>query len=93
MKDYINIGPVPCEEDCAQVGREGYREQAVKECTRFIKLLRKTFGDEPPGLPELGWQSNGSTMTLALTARWSAGTRRKMSRRESMRFAVRMKCR
>ncbi len=49
MKDYINIGAVPCEEDCAQVGREGYREQAVKECKRFIELLRKTFGDEPEG--------------------------------------------
>ena len=49
MKDYINIGPVPCDEDCAQVGREGYREQAVEECSRFIKLLRKTFGDEPEG--------------------------------------------
>jgi hypothetical protein len=41
MMDYVNIGPVPCDEDCAQVGRKGYREQAVEECTRFIKLLRK----------------------------------------------------
>ena len=49
MRDYVNIGPVPCNEDCAQVGREGYREQAVKECMRFIKLLRKMLGDEPAG--------------------------------------------
>ncbi len=49
MKEYINIGPVPCDEDCAQVGQEGYAEQAIKECQRFIELLRKTFGGEPPG--------------------------------------------
>jgi hypothetical protein len=49
MKDYIVIGPVPCNEDYAQVGQDGYQEQAVEECTRFIDLLRKTFGDEPEG--------------------------------------------
>ena len=45
----MSIGPVPCEEDCAQVGQEKYRERAIDECKRFIQLLRKTFGDEPPG--------------------------------------------
>jgi len=49
MSDYVVIGPVPCDEDCAQVGRENYQEQAVEECMRFIELLRKTFGDEPEG--------------------------------------------
>jgi hypothetical protein len=49
MRSYISIGPVPCDEDCAQVGQENYREQAIKECERFIELLRKTFGDEPGG--------------------------------------------
>lgn len=49
MRDYVNIGPVPCEEDCAQVGQDGYSAKAVAECRRFIGLLRKTFGEEPPG--------------------------------------------
>ena len=49
MRDYVSIGPAPCDEDCAQVGQKDYRERAVEECTRFIKLLRKTFGDEPEG--------------------------------------------
>ena len=49
MKDYINIGPVPCDEDCAQVGQDNYNKQAIEECTHFIALLRKTFGDEPEG--------------------------------------------
>lgn len=48
-RDYINIGPVPCEEDCAQVGKEGYREKGIAECKRFIALLRRTLGEEPEG--------------------------------------------
>lgn len=89
MKDYINIGSVPCEEDCAQVGREGYREQAVKECKRFIELLRKTFGDEPEGARlAIKWFDHD----FGSSARWSAGTKRKMRKREIMHFAVRTKC-
>lgn len=49
MRDYVCIGPVPCDEDCAQVGQDGYREKAVAECRKFIALLRKTFGEEPFG--------------------------------------------
>jgi hypothetical protein len=47
--DVVRIGPAPCDEECAQVGQKDYRERAVEECMRFIKLLRKTFGDEPEG--------------------------------------------
>jgi hypothetical protein len=49
MRDYVSIGPTPCEEECAQLGQDDYREKAIAECKRFIALLRKTFGDEPPG--------------------------------------------
>ena len=47
MQNYFCIGPSPCEENCAQVGESGYREKALAECTRFIQLLRDTFGPEP----------------------------------------------
>ena len=47
MKDFINIGPVPYEEPCAQVGSPDYQRQARQECTRFINLLRRTLGEEP----------------------------------------------
>lgn len=47
--DYITIGPAPANEDCAQVGQEGYAEKAREECRRFIDLIRKTCGPEPPG--------------------------------------------
>jgi hypothetical protein len=49
MRDFISIGPTPCEESCAQVGEPDYREKALGECRRFILLLRKTFGPEPEG--------------------------------------------
>ena len=49
MRNYFCIGPSPCEENCAQVGEPGYREKALAECTRFIQLLRETFGPEPEG--------------------------------------------
>ena len=49
MENYFCIGSSPYEEDCARVGTPGYRNKAVAECTRYIELLRKTFGPEPDG--------------------------------------------
>ncbi len=48
-RDYINIGSAPAEEDCAQVGEDNYAEKARRECARFIDLIRKKCGQEPPG--------------------------------------------
>lgn len=45
--DYINIGPGPCDEDCAQTGTYDYHDRAGKECRRFIELIRKVLGPEP----------------------------------------------
>jgi len=49
MRDYIDLGSAPANEDCAQLGAPDYYEKARAECTRFIQLLRRTFGDEPEG--------------------------------------------
>ena len=49
MRDYIAIGPTPCEESCAQVGEKNYHEKALAECRRFLQLLRQQFGPEPAG--------------------------------------------
>jgi hypothetical protein len=49
MKTYVELAPAPIEEDCAQVGTPGYREQALDECARLIRQLRKTCGPEPEG--------------------------------------------
>ena len=49
MREYISVGPSPAEEPCAQVGDSDYRAQALAECRRFIELIRRTVGMEPPG--------------------------------------------
>lgn len=48
--DYLEIGPVPPEEDCEQVGTEKYDPiHARKECQAYIEALRKKLGNEPNG--------------------------------------------
>jgi hypothetical protein len=49
MRDYLTLGPAPCDEDCAQVGQPDYHERARHECKRFIDLIRRTLGPEPDG--------------------------------------------
>jgi len=49
MQDYVSLGPLPSDESCAQIGDANYAVQARMECTRFIALLRATFGPEPSG--------------------------------------------
>lgn len=48
-ENYITIGPAPAGEPCAQVGDPEYKQKAVKECERFIKQLKKQFGNPPLG--------------------------------------------
>lgn len=49
MREYVEIGPVPPDEECAQVGDPDYRSKALKECRRYIRLIRKKKGLEPEG--------------------------------------------
>lgn len=49
MRDYLNIGPAPAEEDCAQVGHDDYIPRARRECTAFIDQIRRTVGQPPEG--------------------------------------------
>lgn len=50
MKEFLELGPAPIEEPCAQLGHtEDYPHVAKEECRRFIKLLREKFGAEPDG--------------------------------------------
>ena len=48
--DYLNIGPVPANESCQQVGTPGYDAQKARvECRLFIAAIRKHLGREPEG--------------------------------------------
>ena len=49
MKDYMTLGPVPCDEPCAQVGQDDYPEQSRKECRAYVAQLHRHFGEPPEG--------------------------------------------
>lgn len=49
MKVSINLGATPVDEPCTQVGDPNYDMKAMAECERFIALLRRVYGVEPPG--------------------------------------------
>jgi hypothetical protein len=48
-KEDLHIGSAPAEEDCAQVGTDGYHWRAWHECRALIGQLRRRCGLEPPG--------------------------------------------
>ncbi len=46
----MTISSAPYDEDCVQVNPNAdYIEPMKAECRRFIELIRKKLGDEPPG--------------------------------------------
>lgn len=47
--DTLEIGPVPADEDCEQLGPNYNASKARAECNRFIDLIRKVVGPEPTG--------------------------------------------
>jgi hypothetical protein len=49
MRDLVYVGSSPPEEDCAQVGSDGYDLRARGECHAYMNLLRRVLGAEPEG--------------------------------------------
>ena len=43
MIEYVELGPVPCSEDCVQVGTDNYMEEAKRESRVFVRQLERTF--------------------------------------------------
>lgn len=50
MREYVELGPAPAMEDCAQVGDANYRDRAMREARAFIGLIRRAHPDLPEGL-------------------------------------------
>jgi hypothetical protein len=46
MIDYIELGPVPGDEDCAQIGEDNYHRKAMAECHRYLEQLIRKWGEE-----------------------------------------------
>ncbi len=47
--DYLSIGSVPYNEDCAQMGTENYYSNTKIECRAFINQLVRELGEPPVG--------------------------------------------
>lgn len=51
--EIMNIGPVPAEENAAQVGRPDYEEQSRRECRVFKQMLERLYPIPPDCLATL----------------------------------------
>lgn len=49
MRDYIDIGSTPANEDCEQLGPNYDAQKARKECRAFIHQILRELGPEPEG--------------------------------------------
>ena len=47
--DKLEIGPVPCNEECESLGHNYDPLKARKESQQYIEQLRRQFGQEPDG--------------------------------------------
>jgi hypothetical protein len=56
MKDYLYVGPVPSEENCAQVGEDGYGKKARRECNMFANQIERHY--PPPAKGYLQTKAN-----------------------------------
>lgn len=45
-----SIGPTPCDEECAQVGEDGFGVKNRAECQRFKRQLERQFPNLPEGM-------------------------------------------
>ena len=48
--EYIELGPVPAGESCAQVGTDNYLAKSMRECEVYRRMLARVF-PIPEGLP------------------------------------------
>lgn len=50
MRDWIELGSSPCEEECVQLDTKvDYLPKMRQECHRFLNLIREKLGPEPVG--------------------------------------------
>jgi hypothetical protein len=57
MRDYVEIGPCPHDEEAAQLGQPDFDAKNIAECRQFIRAIRIKCGEPPEGA-ELRMKSN-----------------------------------
>ncbi len=65
----IEVGPVPFEEECAQVGTADYAARSTLECAIYIRQLQRIFGHPDPA--KLTSSAGAIPMTSVATTRLS----------------------
>lgn len=58
MFEYIELGPVPYDEDCAQVGSPDYPERSAKERQAYRHQIERLLAQK--GYPKESWSSGFS---------------------------------
>lgn len=49
-REYMDFDLTPCDEECAQVGRDDYRRVSREEYTAMLAFIERTFGATPVGV-------------------------------------------
>lgn len=47
---FLELGPVPCDEECVQVGDANYQDKAYEQCMQYREQLEKQWLDLPDGM-------------------------------------------
>lgn len=76
MKDLIYLGPAPSDEDCAQVGSEGYSERAREESARWAKLLTVIYPPPPRCAFVVKWNAHDFGSYAEVCAQFDYGDER-----------------
>lgn len=73
--DEVDVGPTPPEEACEQLGPNYDPMRARAECKAYVKLLRRTLGEEPFGA-QLRVKSNAHDfgIYLEVVCRYDCGS-------------------
>jgi hypothetical protein len=49
MREYMELGPTPCDEPCEQLGPNYNRRKALRECRAYARQLERQHGAPPEG--------------------------------------------
>ncbi|SAL73145.1 hypothetical protein AWB69_08929 [Caballeronia udeis] len=49
MVESIEVGPGPCDEESADIGKADFPERNRAECKAFINLIKRVLGEPPEG--------------------------------------------
>ena len=52
MREFLELGTTPCNEECAQLGTYGFRERVLKECNVYKRQLQRVVESMGKPVPD-----------------------------------------